>query len=387
MQIPSTCEVKTLMEEYREPCLSVFLPIERVGSETQLNPLRLRNLLREMETQVGQDPRFSTKQAELLEPLQRLPDEEEFWLEEGRGLALFRNLELFRCYRLPERVPEQAVVSTHFYFKPLFPFLTNEGRFYLLAFSKNRIRLLAGTRYTVQEVLLPKQIPGSLAVALQGEQPEKELQYHSSASGALVEKGGRHALVFHGKGASDEAKEHLVRYFHQINRGLHEFLHDETAPFALAGVDYLMALYREVNTYPHLLERGLAGNPDELSARTLHKQAWPLVEPVLLQARQEAIARYQEVAETEQASNNSSLIVPAAHAGRVATLFVAGDREQWGCFDPTTGTIEIHETAVPGDDDLLERAATQTMLHGGAVYVLEHTQIPGGQCAAAVFRY
>lgn len=118
-----------------------------------------------------------------------------------------------------------------------------------------------------------------------------------------------------------------------------------------------------------------------------HEKAWPLVEPELLHARQAAIAQYQEMAETEFASDNSSLIVPAAYAGRVATLLVAGDREQWGRFDPAHETLEIHETAVPGDDDLLERAATQTLLHGGAVSVLEHAQIPGGQSVAAVFRY
>lgn len=387
MQIPSKFEVKALMEEYYDPCLSLFLPIERIGAETQQNPIRLRNQLREIERQIARDPRFATRSAELLKPLQHLPEEEEFWREEGQGLALFRNRELFRCYRLPERVPEQVVVSTHFYFKPLFPFLTNEGRFYILAFSQNRIRLLLGTRYTVQEMLLPKQVPESLAIALQNEQPEKELQYHSSGSGALMEKGGRRALVFHGKGSCDVSKEHLTRYFHQINHGLHELLHDETAPLVLAGVEYLMALYRETNTYPHLLGRGLAGNPDDLSAQTLHEKVWPLVEPLLLQAQQEANARYQELATTEQASNNISLIVPAAYEGRVATLFIAGDREQWGHFDLASETIEIHETAVNGDDDLLERAAVQTMMHGGSIYVLEHQLMPGGQLAAAVFRY
>lgn len=387
MYIPSKLEIKHLMEEYHSPCISLFLPIERFGPETQQNPVRLRNHLREIERQVEQDPRFATKQAELLEPLQRLLDDKEFWREEGQGLALFRNLEVFRCYHLPEPVPEQMVVGTHFSLKPLFPFLTDEGHFYILAFSQNAIRLLRGTRYTVQEVLLPKQVPESLAAALQYDETEKELQYHSSASGAMVEKGGRHTLIFHGKGESDEAKEHLVRYFQKINRGLRELLHDEKVPLVLASVEYLIARYRQVNTYPHLLESGLAGNPDKLSAQTLHDQAWPLVEPVLLRVRQEAIAQYQEVAETEQASNNSSLIVPAAFEGRIATLFVARDREQWGRFDPTTEAIEIHEVAEPGDDDLLERAATQTILHGGSVYALEHAQVPGGQLAAAVFRY
>lgn len=386
MQIPSRFEVKMLMEEYHDPCISLFLPIEHVGPETQQNTLRLRKQLREAEKQLGQNPCFSTKKAELLKPLLNLLDEEEFWLEKGQGVALFRNLERFSCYHLPERVKEQLVLAPHFYLKPLLPFLVNDGRFYILAFSQHEIRLLEGTRYMIQEVLLPEQVPESLATTLQYEQPEKELQYHSSASGALVEKGGRHALVFHGKGASDRSKEHLIQYFQQINHGLHELLHDETIPLVLAGVEYLMALYRKVNTYPHLVERGLAGNPDTVSAQILHRQVWPLVEPSLLQTQQEALTRYQEYAGTGYASSNIHLIVPAAYAGRIATLFIGRDCEQWGRFDAATETIEVHESAVPGDDDLLERAAAQTILHGGAAYVLDHPMALGAQPAAAVFR-
>lgn len=387
MQIPSRFEVKTLMEEHYDPCISLFLPVERVGPETQQNPVRLRNQLRELENQLEQNANFSAMKDELLKPLLKLPDDNEFWLEPGEGLAIFRSLEQFHCYHLPERVKEQLVISSHFYLKPLLSLLANDGRFYVLALSQKEIRLLEGTRYTMQEVLLPEQVPESIAVTLQYDQPEKELQYHSTGSGALVEKGGRHALVFHGRGESDDAKEHLTRYFHQINHGLRELLHDETIPMVLAGVEYLTALYRQSNTYPHLLESSLTGNPDEMSAQTLHQKTLPLVEPSLLQAQQEALAQYQEYAGTERASNNITLVVPAAHEGRVATLFIARDREQWGRFNPLTEAMEVHETAVPGDDDLLERAATQCVLHGGAVYILDQTDAIGGQLAAAVFRY
>jgi hypothetical protein len=387
MRIPSRFEIKTLMQDTHDPCVSLFLPIERVGPSVRQNALRLRNLLRDLTRQLERYPRFSSRKAELLAPLLTLPDDEEFWIGEGQGLALFRNLEQIRCYQLPDRVKEQVIIASHFYLKPLLPLLGSDGRFYLLALSQNAVRLLEGTRYAIEEVLLPEQIPESLADALGGARLEKELQYHSSTSGALVGKRGRHALVFHGKGAGDNAREQLVRYFHLIDRGLHEFLHDETAPLVLAGVEYLLAHYRQVNTYPHLLERGLTGNPDTLSARTLHEQAWPLVEPAIQQAQQDALAQYQEIAETGQASSNLSHIVLAAAEGRVATLFAARDQEQWGSFDPLTRTLEVHEAAQPGDDDLVEQAEVQTILHGGAVYILERALVPGGPVATAVFRY
>ena len=87
------------------------------------------------------------------------------------------------------------------------------------------------------------------------------------------------------------------------------------------------------------------------------------------------------------ASSESSEIVPAASYGRVARLFVAVDEEQWGTFDAATDTLRIHQQAEPGDEDLLDLAATQTLLHGGSVYAVEQAQMPVKAPLAAVFRF
>ena len=50
------------------------------------------------------------------------------------------------------------------------------------------------------------------------------------------------------------------------------------APLVLAGVDYLFPIYREANTYPHLLDKGITGSPEELTIKDLHRQSLSLVE-------------------------------------------------------------------------------------------------------------
>jgi Bacterial archaeo-eukaryotic release factor family 7 len=201
-------------------------------------------------------------------------------------------------------------------------------------------------------------------------------------------QGGRHPAIFHGQGVgTDEDKDDLLRYFQHIDRGLHDLLRDETAPLVLAGVEYLFPIYQQANSYTHLLQQGIAGNPDKLKAETLRGKAWPIVEPVVLQAQQEAAALYRDLASTERTSRNISEIVPAAYYGRVASLFVARDQEQRGTFDPATGTLQVHEQAEPGDEDLLDLAATQTLLHGGSAYAVEQTDMPDEAPLAAVFRY
>jgi hypothetical protein len=102
---------------------------------------------------------------------------------------------------------------------------------------------------------------------------------------------------------------------------------------------------------------------------------------------QEASARYRAYAATERASDNLREIVPAAYFGRIESLFIAIDQEQWGTFHPTTNTLHVHREGRFNDDDLLDIAATQTLLHGGSVYAVEHVHMPGERPLAAVFRY
>ena len=58
-----------------------------------------------------------------------------------------------------------------------------------------------------------------------------------------------------------------------------------------------------------------------------------------------------------------------------------------GTFHPTTNMVHVHCKARYQDDDLLDIAATQTLLHGGLVYAVEQANVPGGGLLTAVFRY
>jgi len=315
-------------------------------------------------------------------------EDEQFWLHPGNGLALFRSPDMFRTYWLPTSLKEQVVVTDHFYLKPLLPFIVDDERFYILALSQHAVRLLEATHYSVSEVDLPAAVPTSLAQALKYDESENELQYHSSSSGILRGKGGRRATIFHGQGVGiDDSKEHILRYFHQINHGLHNLLRGEKAPVVVACVAFLFPLYREANMYPHLLGQVVPGNPDKLSAETFHRQAWPIIEPYFLRGREEAAARYRDYAGTRRASCTAREIVPAAYHGRVERLFIAIDQELWGTFHPTTNMVHVHCQARYQDDDLLDIAATQTLLHGGSVYAARQANVPGGGLLTAVFRY
>jgi hypothetical protein len=388
MDILTRTELDQLMRKEQQVCVSIYLPTHRTGTEAQGDPLRLRNLLREAQKRLS-DQGFGPREVQqMLEPASKLLQEPYFWQHQSDGLAIFLSTNEVRRYRLPLNFEEFVVVDDHFHITPLLPLFTGDGQFYILALSQNEVRLLLSTRYSVSEVDIG-QIGGSLAEAIPSVNHQMSLQLHTS--GTARGKTGDNSVTFHGQGGgSDEsAKNELLRYFRLVSDGLTEFLKGDQVPIVLAGVEYLLPIYKEANTYPNMIDTVIKGNPDLLSMEELHKSAWEIIGPHFQVAQQEAVAFYNQLAgqKSIRATENLEKIISSAIHGRVETLFVAAGEQQWGTFNPITKEIEIHDQVEPGDEHLLDLAAVQTYLKGGKVYIMEPKKMPGGTNAAAVLRY
>ena len=382
MNLLSIDELTTLIEKPEGVCVSIFMPTHRMSTETLQNPIRFKNLMQQAEEQLVTGGLRGQAARDLLEPSRKL-DDYQFWQHQSDGLAIFISTNVFRYYCLPLNFEELVVVTDRFHVKPLLPLLTSDGKFYILALSQNEVRLLQGTRYSVSEVDLAD-VPQSIAEALKYDDPEKQLQFHTGTP----QVGGDRTGMFHGQGAgNDEQKDRLLRYFRKVDRGLQELLKNQRSPLVLAGVDYLLPIYKEANTYPCLMDEGITGNPEELKAEQLHSSAWEIVQPHFEQAQQDVINRYQELAGTGQTANTIRDVVSAAYYQRVESLFVPVGVQQWGLFNPSSSEVQLHQEHEPGDEDLMDFAAIQTILNGGTVYAVEHEKVPGDERLAAIFRY
>lgn len=388
MSLLSIDQLRTLAEQRQYPLVSLYMPIQRAGSETRQNSVRFKNLLKQAEALLQDDEQLrDTDATALLQPATEL-DSEDFWQQQNQGLALFIGKEFMRYYRLPLAFEELVTVSDQFHLKPLLPLLNNDGEFYLLALSQKQIRLFQGSHYSIEEIEL-EGIPMSVEAALQYDETAKEGQFRISTSKGGTNNSFQHAGSFHGQGSPDrdDPKADILQFFHILNQGLKKYL-PEQAPLVLAGVEYLLPIYQEANTHPHLVDTILSvENVGVFNPRDVHEQAWSLVEPFYTQSQDTAIERYHELAGTGKTSTDLKEAVAAAYYGRVDRLFVAVGIQKWGNFDSQANELEIHSENEPGDEDLLNAAAIQTVLNGGTVYALEPQEIPEHAPLAAVFRY
>lgn len=376
-------DLRTLMERQRGWCVSLYMPAYRTVPDTLQDPIRFRNLLRKAEEGLLAHGLRTPEVKQWLAPAEHLLDNTRFWQHQSDGLAAFLAPGMFRCYRLPLPFEEFLLVSERFHLKPLLPLLSGDGHFYVLALSQNEVRLLQCTRHRVGAVEL-EGMPTSLAEALKYDDPQRQLQFHTGTPPAT----GRRPAMFHGHGVGiDESKDNLLRYFRQVDNGLRRVLRDEQAPLVLAAVDYLVPIYRDANTYAQLMPEGVSGNPEGLRPEELQAQAWTVVAPSFQRAQEDALARYHQLAGTGRTSTELRDILPAASHGRVESLFVAVGMQRWGTYDFATETLRMQQEAEPGDEDLLDLTAVQTIVNGGTVYAVEPAKVPGNALLAAVYRY
>lgn len=365
------------------PSVSIYMPTHRPGTAADADRVRLRNLLRQAEERLAALGSRGEAARRLLEPGERLVQDDLLWQRQPEGVALFVAPGFDRVFALPLVVSERVVVGPRFYLKPVLPLVGHDARFFVLALSLHAVHLYQATRHSITEVPL-EGVPAGLEEILKYEVFDRQLHVHARVPAGK----GTHTTVFHGHGFyDDDQKDRIRRYFQEVERGVHRVLRDEHAPLVLAGVDYLLPLYREVSEYPHLVDGGVTGNPDDFTPAELRDRGWQMVAPRLIAREREAAERYRRLAGTGRTSSDLIEIVRAAHEGRVEHLFLARDAEEWGVFDPERDRIELHPDARPGDVDLVDVAAVETLLKRGTVFAVDRENVPSGDRLAAVFRY
>lgn len=363
--------------------ISIFMPTRPFspGSQEE-DTTRLKNLLRTVEEQLVargmRQPEIDT----LLKPARALLDDRPFWLRSRAGLALLIGPDGVQSFRTADTIAEQVFVNSRYHLRPLLTSLGENWTYWLLALSQKSVRLFSGSADEICEVPI-EGLPTSLADAMRWEDYERSsLQFHTQTGGT----GGRRPAVFHGTGEADP-KDEILRYFRDIDRGLHEHLKGDTSPLVVAGVDYLLPLYREVNTYPYLAEGAVSGNPDSLDKLTLHAQSRAVAERVHEASRMQLADRIGELWASPKTRTDAESILAAAHTNRIDSLLVALDANWWGAFDPELGTTTLHETRAEGDEDLIDLAITQALLSGAEVLALDPSAMPHEAKAVAVLRY
>ncbi len=385
MDIFTEDDLRDLISVHFDHCVSIFMPTFRTGSDLQQNPIRFRNqVAAAMEKLIAQGLR-SVEAENLLAPLKRLQQNSSFWQHQADGLAAFIAPGTTKIFRLPALLSETLTVGPSFHLKPLLSLLSGNTRFYLLDLEVKNVRLFEGSRLNLTRYESDK-IPLSLDDTLGFDTMEKYSQFASKPSW----NDNRNTTIFGYGRQTDKRKINIMNFYHRVSDAIEEILQNSNDPLFLGGVDYLHSLYREANNYPHLSDTGLILDLKNLSESEIHQRIWPLIEPLFQQKQlMDADLFRQHWGKRDRlATTDLRIIVSGAVHGRIQTLFVSDTPQDfWGKYLESRQDVEIHAHKLPGDEDLLDKAAINTLLRKGTVYVVNQNDMPATGPVAAILRY
>lgn len=274
INFPNQQELKEL-EAFSEPfCLTIYAPFIDPNAASNPNRIELKNLLREAETALLSAGAASRDVKKTLRPARLLVEDHEFWPIHHESLLLFMHPKLFRYYHIPDHItPYILTVETGFNVEPLLKAMENNKRYFVLALGHKNVRLYEGDHYQLKPVQL-KDFPADMKQTLNIDEYPNWRESHEIAPSYM----GKGSEAVHGQyNVSQTDKDMLLEFFRRIDKRIHNFLFRQQRPLIIAGVSYLLPIYRKANTYPSLLPGAITGNQDNADLQTIGEKAWQLV--------------------------------------------------------------------------------------------------------------
>ena len=149
-------------------------------------------------------------------------------------VAIFRSPETTFAVHVGPEVKPFAGIASRFDLRTLFAVAGAQRRFYILALSQKRTRLLACTQDHSEEVPFPAGVPVSFEEDRQTRKPDHVLDNMGSAGPSVGSMKG----VMSGTSADREDKDqHMLHFLREIDRAVNALLKGSTDTLLVAGVE------------------------------------------------------------------------------------------------------------------------------------------------------
>ncbi len=364
--IPTRSEIERLVAARGGPRVSIYLETSPITQEAQAARIGLKNLAADAAAQFARAGVDRRDIAAVGDALDELGDDEDFWAEQARSLAIFASPESVQTFRLPNRFTSEVEVADRFYVKPLLRAITFPQAAFVLVLAAGSVRLVEivreGPPSTVDVPDLPTDAAGAAGKAsIADRSPSARFQ------------------------GAEGQKVRLRQYARKVDRALRGVLGGLELPLIVAAAEPLDSIYRSTNSYPHLVDTGLGGSPDA-SDEELAAAARTILDELYARELSAIRDRFDLRASHDRASTDVATLARAATYGAVDTVLVDIDEKLPGYVDEQTGAVTFAEDDA-ASYGVVDEIARRVLLSGGRVLAVRGSDVPGGGPVAAILRY
>lgn len=347
--------------------LSIYLPTTPVSIENGPDRLLLKNLARDAGVLMVDAEMDKRRVRSVLTEIDDLLADETFWRFQAKGLAILATPDTIRTYRVATEFSPYFEVSDRFLLKPLMRTMDYFDACYVLALSEGEARLIE-----VAADLPPTEVevPG--------------LPKDASSVGrarSLSDSSGDRST------GGEAERVRLRHYCRAIDSAIRSLLVGSDVPLIVAAVSGISDLYRSVNSYPHLAQGRIDGNPETRSAADIAAAARAILDGMHDDYITQWHGLFSERMNLDRASTDVGTIARAATFGAVESLLIDMESDLEGTLD-AEGRITSNATDLLMSHDATDEIARRVLLAGGRVLVVRAAEIPNvGSPIAATFRY
>jgi hypothetical protein len=367
VDIPSRAQIEQLITLRTPACLSLYLPTSPVTQDAQKDRIELKNLARAGLDQLRANDTDKRTVSAIEEAIDDLVDDDEFWRFQANSLAVFATADSTLTFRLPNRLEASVEAADRFFVKPLLRAVTVPQTALVLALAQGSVRLVEVTpdmpAYELKVAGMPRDAASAVGKAsILGRSPSGRIQ------------------------GSEGQKVRLRQYARQVDNALRNLLGGREIPLILAATAPLDSIFRSVNTYPHLVAEGIAGNPEAHRDDELAQASRGILDNL----HRAELERLRALFDTRSAEGRTTTdIAQAARAatfGAVDALLVDIDEVIDGTVDDD-GRVHLSGEACAASYGVVDQIAARAWLSGAQVMGERRTDIPGGGSLAAILRY
>lgn len=366
--IPSRRQIERLLQARGDDLVSIYLPTTPITPEADASRITFKNLAAEAVAELHANGVGAADREAIEGALDDLHDDRDFWAEQAHSLAVFADPRGLRSFRLPNRLTEAVQVADRYYVKPLLRTVTFPQTAFVLALAEGSVRLLeVNPDLPTFEVRVPD-LPDDAADAA-----GKASTTDRSASRRLQGSEGRKTL--------------FRRYARAVDRALRPVLGGQDVPLILAASEPIDAIFRSVNSYPHLADRSLPGSPEDSTDAELGEAAREVLDGLYADQLRDLADQFEQRSAAGRTAVEINDLGRAATFGAVETLFVDIDAKLAGTIDEESGEVSLDDAEQAGDYGAVDELCRRVILAGGTVLAVRAADVPGGGPAAAILRY
>lgn len=339
-----------------EPCVSVYLPVER-GESANTVATSLQSVARDAERSLIRQFHLNERDAAaVVAPLRELA-ESRIEVSTMPSIGLFcRGGDVEHC-AVPRHFDGPFVsVMRRPNVLAMIAGAQRDIDHAVLGLNRKHTRALRGAAFAYEALDVHVPTEGDLAVSHQ-----RGLAHHGGRKGA--------GAVMGGSGSNEHLDDVLLAAFmREIDRSLFRTLDSRDLPVVVVGVEYEVSAFKAASTQRNLLLHP-CGSTERMSDADLHAAGQQRMAQYADQGVQAALERLRDLGGTPRVQAGPKVIQTDAHKGRVDTLYVP---------ERLVAATEDDESAAAAE------ASLATLQHRGIVWIVPDQELA---CTTALLRF